>query len=227
MKNVLIVLIAILTIPLVMGVAEDTNITLRAACVDSYGVLCDETARWTVLYPNGTTAYNNTLGGNTAYGICNFTIWLNLTGVWYAYSNFSSNNVSQEYNIVVEDYTTSTTTNIWGVVSMIGQIMLILGMVFFLVYMAIKLDKEHMIIKWFLALCSFWVLLIGVAAARQSNTLAGWSRLLDTTFYVLVVIISVVMAYAIVYLIYVVLVNLGKIVPKEGKNGENTKINKN
>lgn len=88
----------------VLGVSLGTNLSIQAVCTDISGNVCMTDAYWTVISPNGTTYANNTQGGLVNGGIRNYTVWFNSTGVWLVFANFSGQNITHEYAVVVEDY---------------------------------------------------------------------------------------------------------------------------
>lgn len=157
---------------LVTGVNNNTNLTLRSACVEASGALCTDTAKWTVILPNGSTLYNETTGGATAYGVQNFTIWFNETGTWFVLANHSVHNFSSEFNVVVEDYKTDTIGSVWEEVAMSGSLILFGMMILGLLYAGFSLKDEHAVLK--LILVAVGIILVPVAfIVSQYSMIAG------------------------------------------------------
>jgi len=220
MRKWLIPIILILVcVQLATAVQYGENITLRSACVDSYGNLCTDTARWTVIYPDGSTLYNNSLGGVTAYGINELSLWLNKSGAWFAYVNHSNNNITGSFNVVVEDYTTETEQSIFEVVDMTGVYVLLAMVVFLFAYLAMKMSDKHAVIRWFFALISVLFVVLSLGIARVDNADSSVTNLLDTAFYVSVIVMSVLFLYAVYYVLFEVLMWICQRLP-EGKQPE-------
>lgn len=190
---------------LVSGVIQDTNITLKAGCVDNYGVLCTETGAWTVIQPDGATLYNNTAGENEDYGISNFTIWLNETGVWFVYVNFTSQNVTREYNIMVETYETPTITTISEDQTMTGIYILIGLIILGTIYTAFQLGKDHQVMKWLMLAVGIMMMPLAVQIARLGVSDTNLQSLLDTALIVYIYIVSIMALYVFIYAVFYVL----------------------
>lgn len=213
-KWLLIVLILVM-FPLVSGVQVDTNITLRAGCVGQSGNLCTDTARWTVISPSGLTLYNDSLGEVTAYGINNFTLWLNTTGNYFVQANFSNHNITREYNIIVEDYTTQTQTNTFEVVNLTGIYIILAMIIFLFAYLSMRMSDKHAVIRWFFALVSILFVVLSLGIARVDNTGSTIETLLDTAFFVSIAIMSVVFLYASYYILWEMLMYIANRLPDE------------
>jgi hypothetical protein len=199
-----LLLLLFLVVPAVLAANLDTNITIRAACVDVYGNLCANQGYWTVINPTGTTIYNQTQGDSYHYGISNFTIWLNKTGVYHILVNFSDVNLSAEYNVLVMDYKTEEISSLYGDASMIPVILILVGIMVVIAYLSMKMSQDHAIIKWFLAFIVFLFIIASLAIASHLTNNAVVKTIIDSLFYVSIVITSVVFLYAMIYLVWVV-----------------------
>jgi hypothetical protein len=203
-KNILAGVLFVVLMSCANALQLGSNLTLRAECVDSYGNLCTDTARWTVILPNSTTIYNNSLGGVTSYGINNFTVWFNATGIWFVTANFSSQNVTHEWNIVVEDYGIASLQEDFA---MTGIYILFGIIIFTLLYAAFMFGKEHQTLKWLLALVAILLMPIAVQIARLGSTNAMQNDLFDTAMIVFEYIVVAVLFYMVIYSIYVIVLN--------------------
>lgn len=192
------VFVIMAVLPFVFGVANNTNVTLRAACVDAYGNLCQDTSKWTVIQSDGKTLFNETSGNPQAKGISNFTFWLNETGEWYVLVNYSSQNHTAEWNIIVEDYDTQTTLGIAEELDMTGALILYGLIVLGLLYAGFTLKEDHAILK--LLLVAVGIILMPVGFIIASSTMTGAA----SSMMVGVVIVSaslllIVCVYAFLY----------------------------
>lgn len=194
------------------------NITLRAACLDVYGNLCGDAARWTVILPNGSVLYNNLEGGNVSYGIRNLSLWLNETGTWFVLTNFSGFNITREYNVVVEDYTTPADIMLLEDGNLTGVLIFLGILVFCFLYLALRMDEKHASIKWFLVLVALVTGAFGFGYAGLSITGGDVEGLLSTGYYFMFVIIGLLIIY-IIYNLLVTLKVLFSEVSKRRKNG--------
>jgi len=185
------------------AVIVNTNLTLRAACVDSTGNLCLDSAGWTIISPNGTTLYNNTQGENTHYGINNFTIWLNLTGNYFVLANFSVQNVTREYNILVEDYETTNTNNLWEENQMLTFAVIIGTILFILAFLIVKLDQEHFILKVLLLAFFIGFLIMLPMGALKLSSDADHQAVYKTATTISAILGSLIGIYIMFYLWWV------------------------
>lgn len=216
-KTFIIMIGLLLLAPVVAAVNIDTNLTLKVGCFNSSGQYCTDQALWTVLYPNGTTLFNLTSGGNPAYGISNITIWFNTTGLWYVSANFTNQNYTVEYNIVVEDYETDKIIKLEDDFNMTGIYILFGLIIFSLLYSGFMLGKEHNTIKWLMVLTAILLMPIAVQIAILGSSDAQTNTLLNAGLLAFEIIIVFIMLYAVGYGVYVYALNKGKIKVKPGK----------
>lgn len=196
--TILLIVLMASFFPLVEGVKNDSNLTLRAVCIDAYGNLCQDTSKWTVILPNGTTLYNETAGVPTAKGIANFTVWFNTTGTWYVLVNFSSQNHTTEWNVVVEDYDTQTLLDVAEDWDMTGGLILYGLIVLGLLYAGFTLKEEHAVLK--LILVGVGILLMPAGFIIASSTMSGLTS--DAMFGVVVVSASLILIVAVYTFLY-------------------------
>jgi len=163
--------------------------------------------------------YNNTLGEETAYGINNFTIWLNASGNWFVLANFSTQNITREYNIFVEDYITSTETSIFGVVDMTGVYILLAMVIFLFAYLSMKMSDKHAVIRWFFALISILFVVLALGIARVGNEGSSIAVLLDTAFFVSLAVMTVTFLYAMWFIMWELLMWIANRLPEEKQPG--------
>jgi len=177
----------------------DTNITLRSVCVNSQGSPCTENAYWTVYNPNQTIIYNNTLG-NTIGTLSNFTFWANMTGVYYVLVNYTSQNVTSTYNIVVEDYRTVEIKSIWDNTKMLLFSLTLISIILCMFYASFKLEQEHLFLKVLLLFGGVLFMLGGIGMSIYGFTDANQIRIGSTIFWVLISIFIVMFTYLIIYI---------------------------
>lgn len=201
-RMLVLVLMAFLVFPSALAINADTNLTLRSICTNQNNNPCTDTARWTVIYPNGSTHSNNTLGGSSSYGVNNYTIWFNKTGNWYIYANFSSQNVTREWNVIVEAYDTEKITSTWSAVAMMGGLILFGMIIFSLFYAAFKLDAEHQLLKWLmfsfgliLFFPAIWIIRLSITTSTSINSI------LDSVLIIFMALILVLNVYYFVHFI--------------------------
>lgn len=203
---------------LTLGAKLDENITLRAMCVDSAGNACSDVARWTVLYPNGTTYLDNKEGGNTTDDIRHLDLWLNYTGVWFVVVNWSTTNVTREYNVLVEDYTTTAQANVEEDVNLAGLLIFLGIIIIAIIFLAVRMDEKHTALKWFLVLVALTLIMYGFAYANLVVSGISTANLLSTGYKWSFVILGIVATY----LLYYILISLKEIVVEwriKKKNG--------
>lgn len=186
---------------LVSAIKLDENLTLQAACLDEYGNTCADAVRWTVLYPDGSVLYDNLEGGNTTDAIRNITLWFNTTGAWFALANFSERNVTREYLMVVEDYTTLAQKEVLEESNLISVLIFLGLLVFSFIYLGMRMDEKHSALRWGLILLAFMTGMFGFGYASLSQEGGDVSKLLTTGYYFSTVFLGLIGLYVLYYVL--------------------------
>lgn len=135
MKYLILVLVLLL-LPFVFGVENGSIVSIKAVCVDGFGNVCSDSAYHITIDPDNITWFNNSICSNVAFGVWSCSYEANKTGIWWTGINFSSQNISREFNVVVEE---NKLGDVWTLSLVFGLVGL-LGILFFV---SVKLNKEH------------------------------------------------------------------------------------
>jgi len=141
-KLCLLLLVFVLGMSSALGVLNDSVIELKAGCVDAYGNVCVDSAGLIVVDSDNITVHNNTVCDDVALGIVNCKFQVNKTGVWFAHVNFTNQNITREYNVVVE---ADNMSNVWMIPVLLGMGLVMIAFY----YISLKLNKEHVILAVF------------------------------------------------------------------------------
>lgn len=176
----------------VHAVINNSLIELRAGCFDAYGNICSGVGQITVIDPLNVTYENNTACDNVALGVYDCTFFVNNTGLWFAYVNFSGYNVTREYNINVE---VDTMAGLWLIPVILGLILIMIAFYF----VALKLSGDHIILAVFFfvlgntALMGNFYVMSVVSENSLVTTVTNWG------FYASIVMSVAVVAYFLIY----------------------------
>ncbi len=100
---------------------------------------------------------------------------------------------------------------------MMGVFLLLAAIILVLGFLAMKMDTEHAIIRWFLVFMVFLFIILGIGVANIYNTNADLDLILSTALYVSITMATIIFLYAIVYTVYISTHKLGNMLPDDKK----------
>ena len=188
------VLLVLLVLPCVSGVFIDSWVRLKGVCVNEFGHYCSDQAYVTAVDPENVTVLNESACVNVALGLYSCDVFVNKTGVWWVGINFTDQNLSQSYNVVVR----GDEEDVGGsmIVGVIALLPLLLG--FLLVLGSRSLSDEHSVLKVFLLLFSFPLFFAGMYLGVTGLDDLGVSGDLGTNSAYTVQIVAYIMGFAII-----------------------------
>lgn len=159
-KILLLFIIFLIGTQLVQGIFNNTNVYLKASCIDANGNVCGDTAKLLLISPDNITINNNTLCKNVALGTWSCDFKANITGIWFALINFTNQNITREYNIDVRNNEENVGGNM--IMAMIIFIPLFFGLLLILGAGKLFKEDEHKVLKLFIFLFSFVMFFVSI-----------------------------------------------------------------
>ena len=211
MKKWLIILLCLFCVPLVSGVFNDSWVRIKSVCVDGSGSYCVDTAQMTVIDPDNLTVENRSACVNIAESLWSCDFHVNKTGVWVLLVNFSSQNMSREYNVVVR----SDEEDAGGKMIVASVVLLPMLLGFLLILGAKQLSEDHKSLRIFLFMFAFVCFfssmsLAGSGISNYNSNDAFLSLVGRTVRWVGYIFGGVFISYWSIWLIYTVFKGLGE-----------------